>query len=141
MQENTSSPKGVKYTVHGEAIEYTDGSIAYPPIIDIPGMPDGWKTYHDEAMVKIVSFLQSMKQFVPNRQLPALRSEIIDCGVTKRVLKELDEFGFIQVRLIAVNDMANGGKPIGARAVVYFTPTGKGYFKYKHEQKEKIHGT
>lgn len=128
----TISLKGIKYTIDGEAVEYTDGSIVYPPAIDI-GIPTGFNVHHNDAMVKIHRFIQSMPDLVPNRKLPALRSEIIEYGVSKRSLKELEEFGFIQIRLIAINDIFNGGKPVGARAVVYFTPTGKGYFKHKEE--------
>ncbi len=122
-------PKGIKYTIDGEILVLSDGSEVVPPVPEKIELHKEFKSHHQDAMQKIALFVAAIKKHAPRRVVPAMRSELIDFGVSKRALNELQEMGLIQQRLISVLDSTDNNKPVGSRAVVYFTPNGKAYFR------------
>lgn len=124
-----AQPKGVRFTLDGEVIVMTDGKEIEPPIPHIAAMPAEFKLHHAAAMNTIAHFITLIKRHAPKREIPALRAELVDFGVSKKVLTELGKMGLVQERLIATLDTNRGSKPAGSRAVIYFTVFGKAYFK------------
>jgi len=141
QEENTTSPTAeqlanrpphpaaTKYTLDGEILVLSNGEEIVPPVPEKIEIPKALRSQHQEGMQKIALFIAAVKKHAPRRQIPALRSELVDFGVSKKILSELEEMGFIQQRLIAVLDSSDNNRSVGSRAVVYFTPRGKAFFR------------
>ncbi|NDC22618.1 MAG: hypothetical protein EBZ49_00585 [Proteobacteria bacterium] len=107
--------------------------------------PDSkFKKGHSEAMEALNSFIESIKQTY--RALPTLRAELMALGVTKGELNDLENWGYVECKIIGVMDSVSG-KTTGARAFVYPTPKGRAYIKQHfkkeehNEQRGSIEGT
>jgi len=96
------------------------------PAEEYKGRPKGWKLEHSEAMFKLNLAINEVLA-LKNRQIPLLREEAIAMDVPKRMLKELERFGYVRQRIIKILDSLKSNKSAGGRAVVYFLPQGKAF--------------
>lgn len=133
---NVPQVKGVKYTLDGEMLVLTNNQEVSVPIPKSLTLPSTFRAQHAEAMYKIGMFIAAIKRHAPKRQLPALRAEVLEYGVSKKILGELEKMGFVAQRVIGVLDTNNNNKPTGARSIVYFTPAGKAFFAPRPKPQE-----
>lgn len=121
----------LKFTVDGEVpiLRKNGADVETPlPEEEFRGVPEGWKSKHSETMWKLHECFEQVRS-MPRRQIPLLRDEATGVGISKSLLKDLEAFGMIRHRLLKVLDKRLGGKPVGGRMVVYFTPQGHAYVR------------
>ena len=124
------SPAGVKYTVDGEVqLVYGDNAQRVEqPLVEEPldEMEASFKDKHHEAMVLLNEAILSVKR-MKNRQVPLTRDELND-AVSKKTLRQLENFGLVQQRIVPLL-RASTGTSVGGKALIYFTPQGRAYVR------------
>jgi hypothetical protein len=122
---------GVRYTLDGEkpVIRQQGKDVEMElPAEPFQGLHEEWKVNkHRNAMFTISKLVDKIKREFPLRKLPLLRGELLQFGVKKKTIEQLQSFGLVQERIVSVEDERNGNKKVGARVIVYFTSQGRAY--------------
>lgn len=133
------TPAGVKYTADGEVqLVYGDNAQRIEqPLTEEPlhEMRADFKEKHHEAMLLLNEAILSVKR-MKNRQVPLTRDELND-AVSKKTLRQLENFGLVQQRIVPLL-RASTGTSVGGKALVYFTPQGRAYVR---ERIQKLQAT
>lgn len=129
--QNKDPIVGIRVTLDGEKLlrknsvtgmEYVE-EPEEKPLLPLP--PKFQKKHHD-AIAIIHSCIEQIRM-MEGREVPLLRSEAIENGVDKRIIRELEGFALIKARVIQLVDVRTGSRT--GRCLVYFTPQGNAYVR------------
>ena len=141
MEEQVKMPgtrMAMKYTPEGEVPVVIEGGVERDlpiPTEDLKPLPTKWRPKHHEGFVKLCWLVGQIVN--KKRAVPATRDELLDMGIDKGTINDLESFGFVRNRIISLRRGTSGGKSVGARAVVYPTPQGHAYLRKLKEDAAK----
>ena len=119
-----------EFTIDGEVklmrIKGVETRVPHPEE-ELQSLPASFKEKHQDAMIIMLKAVNEAKA-IKERKVPLTREELIESGVPKTIVRELEGFGLIQQRIVS---LLRGAKAVGGRAVVYFTPQGHAYVREK----------
>lgn len=96
--------------------------------VSLTGIPSFIKGEHEAAMRRFYTLLMAITQAAPNREVPLTRKEVFENGIDKKSYKTLLKAGWLKETIIPLYRTSDK-KPVGARAVVFFTPQGRAFIR------------
>lgn len=115
----------IQYTPDGEVpVQVLDDGVVQLPLPTQPIQPlsKKFREKHKHAMYALQSAVDEVKRI--GRQVPVLRTELIAMGVEKQLVKDLEDFGLVQSRMVGIIN-TDLNKKAGAKLIVYFTIQGR----------------
>lgn len=126
----------IRFTPHGEVMVRRQDGVEHQedfPMEELGDLPEGFELHRDtyiEAMSRIYeacSHIEKMeKRFMPLTRPELLNFNVMGIKIEKRDIGKLVKWGLLSEKVIPIT---KAGRPIGARAVVYFTPRGRAFVR------------
>jgi hypothetical protein len=109
---------------------FEDGStedIPWEPT-ELSELPRKFREKHAKAMIVLSVSIAQVRE--KNREIPVLRDELEQMGVSKSLLRDLQDMGMVKCQAIRLLERKSQ-KAVGDRVVVFPTPMGRALLKGK----------